>query len=253
MGYQQNLCSVSSVAVWLCVQFVTFSLVMPFRAQSLEVSVTFPPTDKRGAPARTVGTGQRTTEACLRGKYPYVTALTPSNNVVTTVSTNPTLFWYFPRTKLKSARLIVLDAQNKKLVYQTTLALGDTPGVVKVNLPKSVSLETGKNYLWNLFVVCNPAKVADDLVVQGWLERTELSSEQKTKLAQAQDPLKQAEVYAEAKIWQETLMILAQLQQERPNDAKVTDAWKELLNSVGLSAIATEPVVECCTVEPSPK
>jgi hypothetical protein len=45
------------------------------------------------------------------------------------------------------------------------------------------------------------------------------------------------------------LAILAQLRHDRPNDSKVIDAWKELLNSVELEAIATEPLVECCKAE----
>ena len=263
MGYQKYLWSVGTLSVALCVELVSVSLVTPpLRAQSLEVSVTFPPTEQRGAPSRTIGAGQRgstrsaearrpSPQACLTGNNPALTALTPEDNVATTVSANPTLYWYVPETKAKSAKLTVLDEQNKNVVYQTSLTLKGIPGVVKVNLPKSVSLETGKNYQWKFLLICNPETPRDNLLLQGGIKRNELSSEQKTKLSQVQDPLKQAEVYAEAKIWQETLAILSQLHQERPHDSKVTDAWEELLDSVKLSAIATEPLVECCTAETS--
>jgi hypothetical protein len=120
---------------------------------------------------------------------------------------------------------------------------------VKLSLPATVSLETGKDYTWQLALICDPTDRSGDQVVEGLIERTALSSAQKTRLAAATDPLKQAEVYAQARIWQETIAILAQLRRDRPNDSNVTNAWKELLNSVELPAIATAPLVECCTAD----
>jgi hypothetical protein len=184
---------------------------------------------------------------CVKGGIP-LTALTPTNNLVTTVSGNPTLFWYVPQTEAKSAQFEVVDNQEHT-VYQTTLAVNGTPGVVKLSLPATVSLETGKDYSWSLALICNTGDPSDDSFVKGRIKRTELSSEQETQLAQATEPLKKAQVYAEAKIWQETLTILAQLRDERPNDSNVTAAWEELLKSVQLEAIAKEPLVKCCTAQ----
>jgi hypothetical protein len=177
-----------------------------------------------------------------------LTALTPSNNVATTVSANPTLFWYVPQSEAKSAEFVVIDNQKNE-IYATTLALNGSPGIVKLSLPATVSLETGKDYTWQLALICDPTDRSGDQVVEGLIERTALSSAQKTRLAAATDPLKQAEVYAQARIWQETIAILAQLRRDRPNDSNVTNAWKELLNSVELPAIATAPLVECCTAD----
>jgi hypothetical protein len=57
-------------------------------------------------------------------------------------------------------------------------------------------------------------------------------------------------VYAQAEIWQETISILAQLRHDRPTDTAVTEAWKELIDSVELDeAIATAPLLDCCTTE----
>lgn len=252
MGCQKYLSYLGVLSVALSVEFLAFSLVTPqLRAQSLEVSVIFPPTSNRGAPGRTIGGGGRNPDAraCLKGIFPVVTALTPRNNVVTTVSPNPTFFWYIPQTEARTAEFVIKDDQLKD-VYRTNLAIKGTPGVVKLSLPATVSLRTGKEYLWELGLICDRANRSDDRVVRGLIERTELTQEQKTKLAAAKEPLKKAEVYAEARVWQETLSILAQLRRDRPNDAKVTDAWTELLKSVQLiSAIANAPLVDCCTVQ----
>jgi hypothetical protein len=172
--------------------------------------------------------------------------------VGTTVSANPTLFWYVPETEAKFAQLVVYDNPDKKNeIYQTTLALNGTPGVVKLSLPATVALEPGKEYRWHFGLICNREDRSQDKFVEGVIERTELSSEQKTKLAQATEPLKQAEVYAGATVWQETLTILAQLRHDRPNDSDITEAWEELLKSVQLKDIATQPLSECCTASPT--
>ena len=253
MGCQKYLSYLGVLSVALSVEFLAFSLVTPhLRAQSLEVSVVFPPTSNRGAPGRTIGGGGRNPDvrACLKGILPIVTALTPRNNVITTVAPNPTLFWYIPQTEARTAEFLITDNQLKD-VYRTKFTLKGTPGVVKLSLPTTASLQTGREYQWQLGLICDPTDRTQDQVVRGWIERSELTQEQKTKLAAAKEPLKKAEVYAEARVWQETLSLLAQLRRARPNDAKVTDAWIELLRSVQLnSAIANAPLVDCCTVQP---
>jgi hypothetical protein len=87
--------------------------------------------------------------------------------------------------------------------------------------------------------------------VEGWLKRTELSWDEKRKLAAVQEPLEQAEIYAKAKLWENALTIMVQLRSERPNDIKVTNAWKELLASVYIidEAVARAPFLECCKVD----
>ncbi len=251
MRCQKYLSYLGALSLALSAELVPFFQVTPpLRAQPLEVSLSFPPVENRGTLSRTAGGGTRrrgATASCVTGNTP-LTALAPSNNVGTTVLGSPTLFWYVPETKAESAEFEVVDAQGKN-VYLTTLALNGTPGVVNLNLPKTVSLEPGKEYTWQLALVCNPLNRRQDMFVRGKLKRTELSSEHKTQLAAATEPLKQAEVYAEAKVWQETLMILAQLYRDRPNDSHISEAWKELLQSVQLEAIATKPLVECCKAE----
>jgi hypothetical protein len=145
----------------------------------------------------------------------------------------------------------MIDNQQKE-IYTTTLPLKGTPGIVKLSLPANVSLQPGKDYLWKLALNCDSENPSDQRIVQGLVKRTELNAQQKTQLAAATEPLQKAQVYAQAKVWQETLMILAQLRSTRPNDPKVTDAWQELLESVQLNAIATEPLVDCCTIDNLP-
>lgn len=211
------------------------SLVTQLPTYSLE----FPSTTNRGAPARTAGGGVRG-DSCTEKGVP-LTALVPNNNIGTTVAANPTFFWYVPESSAQSAEFVVLDNEGNE-VYLKTFALPRTSGVVKLALPQTASLAINKNYRWEFAVICNPQDRTQDQVIQGLIQRSEPDSDLKTKLEKA-SPLEQAELYAKAKIWQETLTLAAQLRSSHP------DTWEGLLKSVGLDAIAKKPLIDCCKVE----
>lgn len=243
MGWQKYLPSLRLPAITLCPAVVIFSMLPQVPLQSypeLQVSLKFPPTSDRGAPARTAGGGTRGPSCIQRGEAP-LTVLMPSNNVGTTVAANPTFFWYVPKTSAKSAEFLVVDDKENQ-VYLTTFALSGTPGVAQLRLPANVPLEIGKNYLWQFVLICDPLDRSKDKFVRGFSRRTKLSPALKTKLEQAA-LLEKARLYAQAGIWHETLITLAQLRSSRPAE------WEELLRSVGLESIARVPFVKCCTAK----
>lgn len=249
MGYQKYNSYLATLSVALGVALVPFSFETPqLRAQPLYVSINFPRTPV-GAPRTAVGGGTRGEPAtsCVSSGSD-LTVLSPQSNKVTTVSAQPTLFWYVPKTQAKSAEFLVNNEQGQVL-YQTTMTLKGIPGVVALSLPKTVVLETGKEYDWKLALKCNQANQEEEVTVRGTIERTALTSTQKAQLAAAKQPLMQAEVYAKAGIWQETISILAQLRHDRPSDRNVNTAWKELLESVELKEIANQPLVDCCKAD----
>ncbi|HEY9598998.1 MAG TPA: DUF928 domain-containing protein [Cyanophyceae cyanobacterium] len=237
----------------LCVEVLMFSIALPqIKAQPpIEISLKFPQTRDRGAPDRTVGAGVRSGEnSCVTAHKPLA-ALVPMNNVWSTVSDTPTFFWYIPQTGTTSAELLILDDQNNE-VYWTNFKLQGIPGVVQLTPPQTVVLKPGKDYTWYLALSCDPDNSTDTFYIQGLLERTELTAEQTAKLAQAKDPLNQAKVYADAQIWQESLVTLAKLRRDYPNDPKIAQEWKELLNSVQLGELASEPLADCCSPNSTP-
>ena len=251
MGYHKSSSYLATFSVALGVALVPFTFVTPqLRAQQLYAKLTFPRTPV-GAPRRSIGGGTRGREtpppSCINKNSPVI-ALSPHNNVVTTVSDQPTLYWYIPKTSAKSAEFVLSDNEGQT-VYETTLALKGIPGVVKLSLPQTVALETGKKYEWTFALKCNSDNEVPQVWVRGDIERTVLNSAQKAQLAATKEPIKQAEVYANAGIWQETLSILAQLRRDRPGDRDVKTAWKDLLESVELKDIANEPLVECCRAD----
>ncbi len=275
MGEQKYLPGWGSIAIVLSPALVIFSsLPVGLRAQPYpewKVSLEFP-VDNVGQPNGGTG-GGGTRGSCFKNqqnqedKMP-LTGLMPRNslthrpvNQTLTVAANPTVFVYVPETTTLStenlvfAEFSVYDDQDNE-VYQTTFPLPtvlssdvssspvSTPGIVKLSLPANVSLETGNNYRWVFQLVCEKAN-ADPVFgqyVEGRIQRTELSPDLKTKIEEA-TPLEQAQLYAKAKIWSETLMLAAQLRSSQPAE------WEKLLKSVGLNEIAQVPLLECCTLE----
>lgn len=274
MACQKKLVSFGILSVALCAELVAFSLVTPpLKAEPIKVSIKFPRADRVGRPTSTVGGATRggdtqsTTDtpretgtqevvppleregrtrragvaSCIQGDLP-LTALTPIDNVVTTVSGNPSLFWYVPPTQARIATFAVFDHERNR-VYRTLLPLQSRSGVMKLSLPSTVSLEPGKNYKWQLTLICSAANLQQDVLVEGTIKRAQLTSEQQEQLAQAKQSIDKAQVYADAKVWQETIAILDQLRRERPNDPDIAENWKELLESVELTAIADKPLI----------
>ncbi len=246
MSFQKSLQSMGIVTGVLSSVVLIFTGLQPqLSAQSYpdgRVSLTFPPSQNRGRPGRTVGGGTRSPlPSCTDRNDTSLTALMPESNLGFTVSANPTFFFYVPKNTAESAEFTVLDEESKQ-IYQTTFALANTPGVIKVQLPQTVSLEIGKTYQWEFAIICDSQERDQDEFVWGDSQRVELSPELKTNLKQIL-LLQQAKLYAQRQIWHETLAILAQLHSSNPRE------WEELLDSVGLEEIAQKPLVECCTVD----
>ncbi|MFM7407515.1 MAG: DUF928 domain-containing protein [Cuspidothrix sp.] len=227
-----------------------------------QVSVKFPPGANVGAPPRTTGTGarkapcgfkdfthQQTVENSQESEI-SLTALTPTNNVVTTLAPNPTVYIYIPKTINKTGEFRLIEVATEKIVYETNFPLVQNAGIMKVSMPKTVKVEANKKYQWQFMVICNPNDREGDEMIQGWIERTNLNPEQIAKIAEfKEESLEKARLYVEYGIWNESVNTLAQLRDQNPT-AKTE--WAELLNSVNLGNIAENNLFDCCSLASSP-
>lgn len=244
MGRQYFKSVVMLIGLTFCPTTIALSGWQLAKAQSNHesqiVAVEFPAGPSRDATGRTSGGGTRG-DSCVLEKTIGLTALMPGNNIGTTVATEPTLFVYVPKNSAQSAELVVIDDAGNP-VYSNTFAISSINGIVKVNLPKNAGLTPGKEYIWQFALVCDGNDRAADKYVQGTLKPVELSADLQRQLKLA-SPLQQAQLYAEAGIWNETLITLADLRGSNPTE------WEELLDSVGLKEISSEPFSSCCSLE----
>lgn len=246
MNYLKYIPRLGVLAVAVCPALVGFASLpsqSPAPPNPTEISLKFPPTGNRGAPKTTAGGGSRDNySSCARikeGETPLVALMPNRENAGKTTTATPTLYWYVPQNTATEGEFVLLD-KDKNEVYETTFALPSKPGVVKLSIPTKAALKPGNSYSWSFMIICDSQYRNRDEYVEGVIEYVELNSDLKRQL-EKQTPLEQAELYAENKIWFETLNTTAQLRAKNPTE------WEELLKSVGLEAIAREPFVNCCT------
>ena len=150
---------------------------------------------------------------------------------------------YIPETGAADAELTVFNELGDT-TFQTTIELPSTPGTIQVKLPQyqadgvTPTFESGNLYYWDFALICDPNDRSDDVLLGGGIQRIDASSDFLTQLdAVADDPLAQAELYATAGAWQETITLAASLRSQNP------DAWAELLTSVDLDFLANQPII----------
>ena len=161
-----------------------------------------------------------------------------------TTAAHPT-FWFYvplPQTSALTAEFALQDeAENE--IYQTAIALPDKPGVIGVALPKTVApLALNKRYRWFFSIWCDRQKQSPPIYVEGVIQRVNLTDAIAQQLETAK-PQQQSAIYAKNGIWYETLTTLAKLRLLNPEDSKLQAEWRNLITSIGLPNVATQPIV----------
>ncbi len=207
------------------------------RANSFE-----PPAGKDMPRGGTAGGGSRpVASACSPSKNAVksetLTALSPGRHLGLTQSARPRLLVYVPQTTAQTMEFSLFDEQMNG-VYQMNLPVSNRTGLISIELPENApSLVKDKPYYWTVALVCNPEERTEDMVVGGWIERTELNDSLKQELAKVRG-LERVSFYAKQGLWYDAVNTLLELQQTEPGNAAIAASWAELLKSVGLDAIA---------------
>ncbi len=206
------------------------------------------------APGRRVAGGSRSMENCSPGNK-HLTALVPQSNIMLTTLESPVFYFYVPKTSASTLEMVVRD-QTQTLVKQSYKPSAQA-GVVGIPLPSGKSLEVGKVYHWTLSVICRPEARSNDKVVEGDIKRIQPDLQLVKKLENA-TPEQRVVLYAQAGIWQNTLMTLADLLAAAPNNPKLKADWQTLLtgDGVGLdkdtedsAAVVSEPLLQTPLME----
>ena len=156
----------------------------------------------------------------------------------------PSFLFYVPYTQNltgSNAEFSLLDSKGTD-VHRIKTALPPKPGIIKISLPNTVSLQLGQTYQWYFKVRCNGQKASLPMYVEGYIQRSNLDSRVTEQLKTAANPQQKATIYAKEGIWFDALNMLAQIRQSSQN-ASVEEDWQSLLRSVNLDGIATAPLV----------
>ena len=171
-------------------------------------------------------------------------ALIPQQTVGRNASASPKLFFYVPESEQKSTLEFVLRNEEDKLMYEAFLST-EGNGIMSVEVPADVTanLLEKENYHWYLSMICDSEQRSRDIVVEGWMrqEAIDLATQQELDTASS---LKKAEVYQEQGFWFNALSALAENPDALQKPSMERQKWSEMLSSVGLKDLASEPFIE---------
>jgi hypothetical protein len=173
-----------------------------------------------------------------------------------TAAENPTIFWNMPQivpadAPAPAVQFVLKDASDQE-VYSATYPLAKSatgvvgaPGIMSLKVANIYPLEVGQKYHWQLTLMCDaigPDR-SQDIWVDGQIMRVAPSPNLVSRVQQA-SPQDRVALYADEKLWYETLDALVELRRAQPNDPGLADAWDKLLSSIGLTEIAQEPILQ---------
>lgn len=168
-------------------------------------------------------------------------ALLPDSFYGKTLEARPTILVYIPPSNAYSA-VFSLKNEAKDTLYETTLLVPETGGVISVQIPdEAPELAIAQNYQWYVALEIDGALAPASPFVEGWVRRIAPSSQLAQTLSQS-DELSRVAALGASGIWYDTAAQLASLQVAQENDV-LSDHWTELLESVGLADIAAAPIV----------
>lgn len=181
-------------------------------------------------------------------------ALIPEETVGINASASPKLFFYVPKVKQQKTLEFVLRNEQDELMYEAFLTTKGE-GIMSVDIPADVQanlIEEDTNYHWYLSLICNSQQRSRDIVVEGWMRQTTADVVGKEELGSS-DPVAQAELYQEQGYWFDALSALASNPPSEEEEPIIKAKWSELLESVGLKELATQPFIESELIEHSVK
>lgn len=206
-----------------------------------------------GQPSRSNGGGSRGDE-CPETELSVLPLLPAESQGGWSTESNPTVWVYIPfgLTPDYELNFTIRDSQGQT-VHQVWLdSLSTEPGVLRFAVPAMITLpETSVDmaepevWIWSVSVFCDPAGGRPE-VARGGIRRVDAA----VTVPETRSPLAISEAYVESGIWYDALTTLGNARLENPDDPELEAAWQTLLSysTVGLEAIAIEPLVDCCAL-----
>ncbi|MDJ0648661.1 MAG: DUF928 domain-containing protein [Xenococcaceae cyanobacterium MO_188.B19] len=173
-------------------------------------------------------------------------ALVPDRAVNKTASASPEIFFYVPKTQESKDIEFLLRNEEDELIYKTLVKATSKGGIMSVKVPELVkesAKESSDNFHWYLSLICDNNKRSQDIVLEGWIEYVELNNSLKDKI-NLSNSIKKANLYQQEEIWYDALLALAEQKKSNSNQTSIQTEWSQMLESVGLSDLASKPIIE---------
>ena len=209
--------------------------------------IIFKPPSNQGKPKFTSSAGSRSNSQCPQdatstttssNQTPVMSVVPTDSNYGLTIAEHPTFLVYLPQTSANQVVLSLITEDNQ-LYSQRFIPVKGEPGIISIkSADSSPPLQVGKNYQWALALICGEKPSPNDPVITSWVRRVALPQPQ----SQQRTTFEQIDAYSEQGIWYDAVIALAQIKNTQPDNQAIADIWTDFLKSVGLEAIATQPL-----------
>ena len=230
----------SLIGLLIVLNLVLGNFSQPVRAEQTEKT-----NSNYGIPThRRDGGSRSSSENCITNSRNLV-ALIPNNILASTASASPKLFFYVPEISKEKTIEFVLRDQQDKLIYEAFLTTSGK-GIITLEIPANLQsnlLKAEQNYHWYLSMICDSQQRSRDVVVEGLMRQAALDPATKKEL-NSSNSVEKAALYQEKGFWYDALSVLAENQDSPGEQALVAAKWSEVLESVGLGELASEPFVD---------
>jgi hypothetical protein len=165
------------------------------------------------------------------------------DNYGRTLSSYPTLFWRVPSNQAEAIELILFDESDNE-IYRAVLQITGEAGIISLSFPAHAGmppLEIDKLYRWSFSLICDSADRSADLYTEGWIQRVEPDPDLAAEIEAAADRDRPS-IYAAGGLWHDALTAIAEQRRANPESEAAVARWRNLLESVGLGAVADEPL-----------
>ncbi|MEO0457327.1 MAG: DUF928 domain-containing protein [Cyanobacteria bacterium P01_A01_bin.114] len=205
----------------------------------------------RGIPAQRASGGTRGEPPafCTTGDQP-MTAVSPVENLGFTTEGYPEFQWYMPENTVSHLEFWLYEADTEtgvdSPIYQTVFVTSGAEGIATLQLPDTAGLpplEVGQTYHWTVSAHCDIDAMQADMFVDGWVERVEATPALQTQMAEAASDIERATIAADNSLWFDAIQLLSEQIQHDPSNAEARSELASLLESVGLDAISTVPLL----------
>ena len=216
--------------VWFAIAVFILGTPLAVLAADATAPVYQPP--KRGAPAGRVGGGTRGNQ-----REVFVLSVLAPDHSGFTINEQPSLYWFISNSTSIPVELTVMDAQGIQPILETKIPAPVQAGVHRIRLSDyNVRLAHGAAYRWFVTVVPDADRRSKDILAGGAVERVEIPTELKAKLAGAAKTELPA-IYGAAGLWYDTVAAISELIDAAPQDQTLRKQRTALLSQVGLTGI----------------
>jgi hypothetical protein len=172
-----------------------------------------------------------------RGQCPAVdrglTAIVPLAEAET-LSDRPTFWFYSPYNGVNLSAKFTIQQNGKPIAEAITIPLPTTPGLMRVSLPESMTLQLNQSYQWFVSIDCNASQPnlknapQPPIELEGRVRRVTLSLPNSQKLTQlTPNSREQAEFYITNLLWLEAITTTI--------DRRQSTEWEALMRSLNLN------------------